>query len=58
MVAESGKKRQKFDKRLKKKPCKSMTYRAISVPHLRELSNQEKEDLSLIFKLKLLIVKM
>lgn len=27
------------------------------VPHLRELSNQEKEDLMLIFKLKLLIAQ-
>jgi hypothetical protein len=27
------------------------------VPHVRELSNQEKQDLGLIFKLKLLIIK-
>ncbi|MBO9201588.1 MULTISPECIES: hypothetical protein [Niastella] len=27
------------------------------VPHLRELSNQEKEELILIFKLKLVIAK-
>ena len=32
-----------------------MTYRLSSVPHLRELSNQEMEELDLIYKLKNMI---
>lgn len=32
-----------------------MTYRVNIVPHLRELSNQEGEELGLIYKLKPLV---